>query len=165
MKLTQERLKELVHYDPETGIFTRKVKLNNSTPLGEITNNLFKGYLRFRVCGEYYLAHRLAWLYMTGDWPKEYIDHINCVRDDNRWENLREANRSQNNSNVKPRKNSLSKYKGVSWHKKNASWRARISVNNNSIALGYFSSELEAAKAYNEAAKKYHGEYAYLNSL
>ena len=94
---------------------------------------------------------------------RKIVDHINRNPLDNRRANLRIVTKSQNNMNRSGRRGTSSKYKGVSWSKTINCWRAMISVNKKGIFLGRFDSETEAAKAYDEAAKKYHGEYAYLN--
>jgi hypothetical protein len=93
------------------------------------------------------------------------VDHINHNGLDNRKANIRPATRAQNNFNrlIAKGKNSSSKYKGVSWKKDRKKWRARIHVNGRYKFLGYFKEEKQAAKAYDEAAKKYHGEFASLN--
>jgi len=110
--LTQERLKEVVHYDPETGLFTRKKDVGKYKK-GEIvgyTNG--RGWLRFKIDYKHYKLHRLAFLYMTGKLPEE-VDHINGVKWDNRWCNLREATRSLNAANIKTKGNSKTGYQGV----------------------------------------------------
>ena len=113
-KLTQEKLKTLLNYNPETGIFTWKKRNQNIS--GTINN---KGYVVIQINNKIYLAHRLAWLYMTGLWPKNDIDHFNQVRTDNRFFNLREATRKENCQNVhKPHPNNSSGYLGVYWNKK-----------------------------------------------
>ena len=90
--LTAARLRELLQYDPETGVFTRLVKTSNGIKVGDVAGTAdARGYILIRVDGWLHLAHRLAWLHMTCEWPKGMIDHINGVRDDNRWSNLRRA--------------------------------------------------------------------------
>jgi hypothetical protein len=93
------------------------------------------------------------------------IDHINHNGLDNREANLRPATRAQNSANklIIKRKGSSSKYKGVNWNKRKKNWRVRICINGRRIFLGYFDDEIQAAKAYDKAAKKYHGEFASLN--
>ena len=90
--LTAAQLRELLQYDPETGVVTRLVKSSNGIKVGDVAGTAdARGYILIRVDGWLHLAHRLAWLHMTCEWPKGMIDHINGVRDDNRWSNLRRA--------------------------------------------------------------------------
>jgi hypothetical protein len=93
------------------------------------------------------------------------VDHINHNGLDNRKANIRPSTRAQNNRNrlIIKRKGASSKYKGVSWRKRKKKWLARICVNGEKKLVGYFKDEIQAAKAYDKAAKKYHGEFASLN--
>lgn len=93
-KLTQEVLKSLLYYDPETGIFVWLVTRQRSPAGKEAGGYDEKGYRRICVNGTKVRAHRLAWLYMTGEWPEDQLDHINGLKDDNRFVNLREATNS-----------------------------------------------------------------------
>lgn len=98
--LTQKRLKQLVHYNPETGVFTRASCTKRSGGrIGDTIGNRSSGYLQVSLDGEQHLLHRLAFLYMTGEFPSEVVDHRNKVRDDNRWSNLRACTRSENEMN------------------------------------------------------------------
>ena len=115
------------------------------------------GYREIIVNGVCYRLHRLIWLYHHGVWPKDQLDHINGVRDDNRIENLREDTRTQNKWNTKSRKNSSSSFKGV--HKVGNRWRARCCIKGKYTSLGCFETEIEAAKAYSNFVKPLHGEY------
>lgn len=92
-----------------------------------------------------------------------YVDHINHNGLDNRRENLRLATRGQNSGNARPRTNKISKFKGVTWDRGSSRWRARIRSNNQLHCLGRYASEEAAAIAYDAAALKYFGEFAYLN--
>lgn len=94
---------------------------------------------------------------------KLLVDHKNRDSMDNRRGNLRFATKSQNNMNRSGRKGTSSKYKGVSWYKSRKCWRAMIKVNGKRKSLGYYESEIEAAKVYDEAARKYQGQFAYQN--
>jgi hypothetical protein len=155
--LTQSELKCLLHYDPKTGMFTRIFKSSNNVKIGDIAGGIHnKGYISISVLGKVYLAHRLAWLYIYGEFPKEQIDHVNGVRVDNRIINLRECNQYQNNQNLICRKNVTSKYIGVSWDEKRNKWRATIYVNGRQKYLGRFATELEAFNAYLNAKLKFH---------
>lgn len=155
--LSQAKLKENVHYDPETGVFTR-IKPTCGFSVGVILGGMTKdGYVRIQISGSRNHAHCLAWLYMTGEMPKECIDHINGVRTDNRFCNLREATRGQNAQNQrKPRVNNKSGFLGVYFHKAMGKFRAEIMINGKTKGLGYFDTAEQAHKAYLEAKRKVH---------
>lgn len=158
--MTADKLRELFHYDPETGIFTRLIKLGRGglgSEAGTIANN---GYRDIAISGRKCAAHRLAWLYMTGNWPSKQIDHINGLKADNRWENLREATQSQNMANSKMKRNSQIGLKGVSFHKKRRVYYSMIRLNGKKKYLGEYRTAMEAHLAYIEAAKAAHGEFA-----
>ena len=158
--ITYQRLRELVEYDPASGKFSwRKVRANRSpdNSLGWISWN---GYCCFSIERRIYRAHRLAWLYMTGQWPKEDIDHKNGERADNRWENLREATRGQNLANKRMDSRNTSGFKGVSWSRKCRKWQSHIKVNRKSMLLGFFETKEEAHAAYCNAADLHFGEFA-----
>jgi len=91
--ITQKELKELLHYNPDTGIFTRLIKTASSVQIGDVAGCKHKanGYIIINVLGIPYRAHRLAWLYMTGRWPKHQVDHDDHIRHNNKWSNLFEA--------------------------------------------------------------------------
>ena len=124
--ITQSQLKELLHYDPETGVFTRLKSTTSNARICDIAGYKKQdGYLLIGINIKQYFAHRLAFLYMTGKFPQKQIDHINTIRDDNRWSNLREANNQQNSYNQTKYKNNKSGFKGVCWHKNKKKWQAR----------------------------------------
>jgi len=161
--LTQERLKELLEYNPDTGIFIWR-KTRGGAHKGRVTGrHKCNGYLEIKIDYRLYRAHRLAWLYIYGKFPNNLIDHINCVTDDNRIANLREATNSQNQMNRKGFKNNKSGYKGVSFHKKANKWKAQISINNVNTYLGSFDNKEDAAEAYRKASALLHGDFAYSN--
>lgn len=168
MKLTVEHLREVLHYDQDTGIWTRKINRgrNNRYKAGEIVGHLnaADGYITIRLDNILYLAHRLAWFYMTGQWPKHQVDHKNLNRSDNKWLNLREATHGQNVQNSSLRKNNISGFKGAHKmtrkYKLRRPFRARITVDRKEIYIGSFRSAKEAHKAYLEAATFHFGEYA-----
>jgi hypothetical protein len=169
--LNQERLKELLRYDPETGLFywlERPVRLGfertdktwNVRYAGKIAGDEFgklRPRIRISVDKRRFQAHRLAWLWMTGEWPAEEIDHKDMNPLNNKWENLREATHSQNGMNRKSR----SKYaKGVTIHKPSGLFQARIYKDGRCRCLGYHKTPEEAHRAYIAAAKDLHGEFA-----
>jgi len=158
--ITQARLKELLDYDPATGVFVWRVGLNNRTPEGSVAGAKNRNsYISIGADGLQYKAHRLAWLYMTGEWPCEQIDHINCVKDDNRFENLREASQGENQRNVTKRASNTSGYKCVWWDKKADKWKTSISLDGVRTFLGYFDRIEDAAAAYAEASTRLHRNF------
>ena len=154
--LSLERLHELLHYNPRTGLFVRKVRAGNSAPVGTIAGGFNrKGYRIIRVDGRRYLASRLAWFYVHGRWPKDEIDHRNGVRDDNRLANLREASHSENQQNRrKAHKSNATGFLGVSPNE--GKFRAQIKINGNRLHLGNFATPQEAHAAYVKAKRKLH---------
>ncbi len=160
-----ERLRHLLSYEQDTGHFRWKNGRGPRAKTGTIAGRNRFGYNQIHVCGRRYPAHRLAWLYMTGEWPQNDIDHINRNRSDNRWCNLREATRSQNNMNRGPTKANKSGFKGVSWSKCNSKWIARIKVGKKYKHLGCFTSKEDAANAYNRASEIVHGDFGYSNPV
>lgn len=159
-ELTAERLRELLDYAPEAGIFIWRVSRGKAVAGAKAGTRSSNGYLHIGVDGRAYRAHRLAWLYVTGSWPIDQIDHINLIRTDNHWANLREATRSQNYANRRPYVTNKSGHKGVSWFKRDGRWRAAIVVNRKCTHLGLFDTREEAHAAYVAAAKFYFGEFA-----
>lgn len=156
--LTQKRLKELLTYDASTGQFVWNTR-RGSTPSGTTAGrkNSF-GHIQISVDAKRYLAHRLAWLYMFGNFPNSYVDHINRVPSDNRISNLRLCTRSQNNSNTGARTTSISGIKGVDYVR--GKWRAQIASNGKKFHLGYFKTLAQAKTAYGIACLKHHGDFA-----
>jgi HNH endonuclease len=149
--LTQERLRELLAYDPETGLFTWRSR-RKGVQVGEIAGSVERnGYTGIKIDQKHCLAHRLAWLYVYGGMPAGDIDHINRNRADNRIENLRAANRSQNCANARLWKNNTSGLRGVrKFHKK---WRATVGYGGRLYHLGTFATAEEASRAYCTVAK------------
>jgi hypothetical protein len=160
--LTAERLRDLLDYDPETGVFLwKKDGRGRTMRVGSVAGTMHStGYTQINFGGEMWLAHRLAWLHVFGEWPREQIDHINGNRADNRIINLREATLSQNAANRKCRDDNASGFKGVSLNKSLGKWNAGIKVNGNMIRLGVFETPEQAHAAYCAAADKLHGEFA-----
>lgn len=159
-KITHSRLLELVRYDPETGIFTWAY--NGHGPhvrVGKTTGCLVKtsGYVAIRLDDVLYRAHRLAWLYVTGEWPKDMIDHKDTNRSNNVWSNLRAATNGENMQNLAglPAHNT-SGLLGASWDASRGLWDARIAVNKKTTYLGRYKTKEEAHAAYVAAKRKLH---------
>lgn len=147
MKITQERLKELLDYDPDTGVFTWKISRKGIKKkiAGSMHKN--KGYLIIGLDSKDYKAHRLAFLYMEGYLPENDVDHIDRNRINNKWNNLREVSRSCNLRNCNISKINTSGITGVSWSKQLNKWKAQITILNKNISLGYFKDIADAATA------------------
>lgn len=155
MKLTQDRLKGLLDYDPETGVFIWKVDRGKRTKKGSFAGSLDnKGYLIIRFNGKGYKAHRLAFLYMEGYFPENQVDHIDRDKTNNKWNNLREVSHTCNMRNCKISKINTSGITGVSWHKGRKKWQSQIRIPK-PIYLGLFDNLIDAAKARWEAEVKY----------
>lgn len=155
--LTQIELKRIWDYDADTGLFTRLVATSSKTKIGDVANcHNSGGYIQIRI-GKRYLAQRLAWLYMTGNFPNNEINHQNNIKDDNRWMNLRDVTASVNCQNIrKPRENNKFGYLGVDWHKAIGKWRATITIDYKNIHLGYFTDKHEAAACYLQKKRELH---------
>jgi HNH endonuclease len=153
--LDAETLRSQLHYDPTTGLFSRLVKASKAKP-GDVAGcDNGSGYVRIGVAGHKYKAHRLAWLYMTGEWPIDLIDHINENPSDNRWANLRCVNNQENLQNqAQPRADSTTGFKGVS--RKNNRWYAGIWFCEKIIFLGAFDNPEEAHAIYFKAKRALH---------
>ena len=147
---SQERLKELLHYDPETGVFTWRGGGRAGAQAG---SKNFNGYWTLKILGQEYKAHRIAFLYMTGEFPPEETDHINRIKDDNRWINLRAVSKSENQKNMPVRKDSTSGCPGVNWDAPHNKWRVRLVHNSVRVELGFYT-DLEQAVAVRHAHAK-----------
>lgn len=159
-KVSYERLREVLEYEPSTGIFKWRVDRIRVRP-GDIAGKRKKGgYVEICIDGKGYQAHRLAYLYMTGEHPVFFVDHINLDRYDNRWINLRAATNSQNQMNTPKKSNNTSGFKGVSWHRSEKRWRADIRIDGQKVFLGYFDSPEDGHLAYVSAISVHHGQYA-----
>ena len=164
-ELSAERLRALMHYDADTGLFTWRVTRGCSRKRSSGCLGKAYGYILIRVDHRLYRAHRLAWLYTYGRWPVGELDHINGVRHDNRIANLREATRTQNNGNSKMFSTNTSGYRGVTkeltgTRRWTGRWRAQISRGNKNVPLGTFATKAEAHAAYMKAAQEHFGEFA-----
>src|SRR6266571_1983400 len=133
--ITQERLKELLHYDPETGVFTWLVRMSQRVMPGDIAGGRSHEYLTIKIFGKTYKAHRLAWLYVYGDLPSR-VDHRDGQGSHNWIENLRPCTQVQNVANSRVKSNNVSGLKGVRRRKGCRNWEARICVGRRSIHLG-----------------------------
>lgn len=143
-----------LRFDPETGEIRH---MASGSVAGTISAS--KGYRNIGMNYRIYRAHRLMWFFVYGEWPGG-IDHINGDKLDNRISNLRKASHRQNQCNRSRQSNNTSGFKGVSFHKGNNKWVARIGENGKRILLGYFDDRAEASAAYAAAAPRYHGEFA-----
>src|SRR3990167_7311165 len=151
--LIAERLRELFSYNPESGIFTRLVSTSSNARAGDIAGWAnSKGYMFIRIDGHKYKAHRLAWLYVHGEWPNGDLDHIDGHRDHNWIGNLRPATRSQNIANM--RNTNISGFKGATRRRDCRRWSAQITVNGRKRHLGLFNTPEAAHAAYVAAAKE-----------
>ncbi len=157
MEITQKLLKEKFNYNPDTGIFTRIKKVGGLYgQIGSIAGyRNYRGYIVINLKGVPRGAHRLAWLYTYGYLPKEEIDHINGIRDDNRLCNLREVNSAENRKNMCIRSDNNSGTTGVYFKKDKKKWCARIHVNGKNKHIGYFDTKEEAILARKQAEKEY----------
>lgn len=153
-------LKVLLEYNPATGEFFWKIT-DRACKTGELAGSIYKnGYRYIQICGLDYRAGRLAWFYMTGEDPLDFIDHKDGVRDNNRFHNLRKATNSQNQANRGAPINNTSGFKGVTWQASRGKWLARITVNNHSKNLGRYDNLPDAVRAYRAAAIAAWGEFA-----
>lgn len=169
--LTQERLKELLHYDPETGVFTWKVdrycgKNYNRlrTKAGDTAGCLQSfgsgtKYITIRIDGRLYLAHRLAWFMITGEWVP-LLDHKDGDGENNRLDNLRRANKKQNSANSKKPSTNTSGFKGVYFSKAANKWVAQIRLEDKTRYLGLYATAKEAHSIYMLEAGRHFGEFA-----
>jgi hypothetical protein len=158
-----ERLKQALHYEPDTGNFYWTDNHPRIRWRGKKSGTPHhNGYIKISLDGQFYAAHRLAWLYVTGAWPKVYLDHINRDRADNRIANLRECDSQLNWFNSRAR--SASGLKGVYRRTANPNrWYAEIRVGGKLKTLGTFGSRDEAAAVYAAAARLHRGEFARLS--
>ena len=164
-ELKQAEVQRLLCYNPLSGNFRWRIALSNRIKIGSTAGCIRRNYKYdtrlywcIRVYGRLYLAHRLAFLYMRGHWPSE-IDHKDGNGLNNRWLNLRECTHSQNKANQGPRNDNKLGIKGV-YRNKNGKYVAQIYIHGKKIHLGYFDTSKVAATIYQQATKKYFGEFA-----
>lgn len=162
--LTQQRLKELLDYSPETGLFKwhNLPKRGHATVAGKVAGSLTPdGYLRITIDERRYLAHRLAWLYVYGSWPAEQTDHIDCNKKNNKICNLREATPNQNRQNRHVRRDNRTGLKGVHYQPgRSFPFVAKITRAGKQTVIGRFVTAIEAHAAYSKAANEQFGEFA-----
>lgn len=154
------RIKELLDFDPESGRWTWRVSMGSSARAGQEAGCFSRGYRVIRIDRVLYFAHRLAWLWMSGEEPATGIDHVRGKRDQNAAGEIRPATQSQNNANARIGTNNRSGFKGVAVHRETGKWRARIKKDGRELHLGLFSSLDDARAAYENAARRLFGEFA-----
>ena len=154
--LTAERLRELLHYEPETGAFTWRRDAGTARA-GRVAGTMDKGYVRIGIDGDIHKAHRLAFLYVNGRWPLGEVDHLDGARSNNAWPNLRDVSRTVNQQNQrKAHRRGGSGLLGVSLHKATGKWRARVWVGDGNKSLGLFDTRDAAHEAYIHAKREFH---------
>jgi len=160
LTLTQQRLKEVVTFDDTTGIFVRKLKAKRAVVGRTLGYKKSNGYIALSIDGQKYFAHRLAWLYVYGEFPKNDIDHIDGNRTNNKIENLRDVPRTENLQNIKIAK-SHNKSTGIlgAYLHMSGKFMSRIKVNKKDVYLGLFESAEQANQAYLKAKKQLHKGY------
>lgn len=153
--ITQEKLKKHLDYDPNTGIFVWLVPTSTRVSAGDEAGNLGdNGYISIGFSGRLHRAHRLAWLYMTGElpeFPRFQIDHIDGNRSNNKWENLRGVDCAENRKNLAIRSDNTSGYVGVHWASVNNGWMATICLDSRKRYLGCFKDKEDAIRARKKA--------------
>ena len=163
--LTAEQLRAILDYDPETGIFAWRHRGDyrkewNIRYAGKPAGTIVGAYRIILIRKRKYVASRLVWLWVYSEWPRDFIDHINGNKQDDRISNLRAATKSQNTANIGAPSHNTSGLKGASWEKRAGKWKAQICYQGKRRWLGYFKTAKEAHQAYcNEAARLY-GEFA-----
>lgn len=165
--LTADQLRAVLSYDPATGFFTWLFGSVNKVRAGARAGyRQPDGQRVIRIRTISYVAHRLAWLYVTGEWPKDLVDHKNMDRDDNRWDNLRAATKGQNGANRGPQTNNKSGHKGVYLVRNyyvstgDDAWKAEIMIDQKHHHIGYYRTAGEAISAHAEKARELFGEFA-----
>lgn len=159
-RISHSELLRVLDYSPETGQFIWKIQASAKAKIGWIAGAIVSnGYLSIRYRGRQYLAHRLAWFFVNGEWPPTDLDHRDTDKRNNRISNLRQTNPSLNGANKTIAANNTSGAKGVRLRANNR-WRASIEHGGKFISLGTYGSREEASEAYLAGAKKLHGEFA-----
>lgn len=155
--ITQEKLKELLNYNLETGVFTWQVIASKCVKIGKVAGGRCHttGYVHIQIEKKLYRAHRLAFLYVIGCMPEKEVDHENHIRDDNRWSNLRLVTHAENSRNLSLNKRNKSGVPGVKRYKQTKNWYAVIGVNGKNVHLGFFNDKFEAICCRKSAENKY----------
>lgn len=175
--VTPEQLRELLDYSPDDGrlfwrwrpigLFPneRAQKVWNTRYAGAeaFTKEDDLGYRRGCIFGADHFAHRVAWAWMTGEWPTTKLDHIDRAPSNNRFQNLRAVSDKQSALNRAGRSGTASRFKGVHWFKPSRKWAARLRSDGRLVFCKYFDSEEDAARAYDAAARRINGPLAYVN--
>ena len=156
--LTFERLRELLHYDPNSGIFTWLESVAYHVNVGDVAGTISKetGYRTITIYYTPYRAHRLAWFYATGNWPTGQLDHLNGSRDDNRIANLREATSLVNSQNMRKAQINNKSSGLLGAYRKRNKWLAQIMVNGKQTYVGVYDTQELAHAAYVEAKRRLH---------
>lgn len=166
-EITQQYLRELLNYDPETGIVSWKSsrkktiigkRAGTSAKVGREREKL--GRRQICINGKIYMEHRLIWLYMTGSWPEQVIDHIDGNGLNNKWNNLRTCSQSDNSCNSRIMKNNTSGIKGLHWDKANRKWLVYICRNGKNKNLGRYADKNQALAILHAHRQNLHGEFA-----
>lgn len=151
-----DNIKEYLDYNSSTGSFLWKKRYGSSrVKIGSVAGAIVKGYVMITFCGNRYYAHRLAWFLHYGSWPKNDIDHINGIKNDNRIENLRDVSTSDNCINRKCHRDG--KLPGCTFDISRGKWYSKIRINGKRIHIGYFSTAEEASSAYLSFKEKMNG--------
>lgn len=163
-RLLNNELRQVLEYNPRTGEFFWLVSKGNSR-VGEAAGSIYaNGYRYIQIDGLDYRAGRLAWFFVTGEDPVDFVDHKDGVKDNNRFCNLRKATNSQNQANRGLPSNNSSGFKGVSWQPSRCKWIAKITIGGKSINLGRYTNIDDAVRAYKVAAQAAWGEFAQVPS-
>jgi len=161
IELTQQRLHEVLRYDPDTGEFRWRVRIRPNIQAGDIAGTRMRSdWWAIHLGGHVYRAHQLAWFYMKGEWGRPVIDHRDGNPLNNRWNNLRLSTRSENCANRRRDITNTSGFKGVSFDRRRGNWIARIMKESRNYFLGRFATAEEAHEAYGAAARLLYGEFA-----
>lgn len=151
-EITAERLREVLSYDPDTGVFIWKISTSQLRAGAIAACKTSKGYIRIKIDRQTYAAHRLAWFYVHGEWPKNQLDHRNGIRDANWIANLREATNAENAQNRARRRDNKSGHPGIAWSTRERRWKVSIKAHGQARCVGSFE-DLDKAVECRKAAK------------